>query len=139
MTKIGKFRGLPVYLLQYSYEYQTIESNEEVLYVCENKLFYHGAVIGNVERNNLTNFDEDTFNQLRAKDWNQSGAEVLGRVTGVAEACPQEEEKSEPETVETGDGIVDIFMASWRDNIDKEINILKCSIVQMGDILNACN
>ena len=136
---LGKFRGLPVYLLQYSYEYQAIESNEEKLYVFENNLFYHGAVIGNVEGSNLTNFDEDTFNQLRAKGWYQDGAEALGRVTNVAETRPQEEETPVSETVETGDSIVDNFMASWRDNIDNEVAKLQAIVKNMEVEICATN
>lgn len=144
MVKMGTFRGIPVYVLQYSHEYQAIESGSEQMYVCEGKLYYHGAVVGFVVGNKLQEFDEDTFNELRAKGWYQNGAEMLGRVTATetAETQPQEEEQpeyenSEPAAADTS--LVDDFMASWRDNIDSEVAKLRLRIKEMEEETRATN
>ena len=64
---------------------------------------------------------------------------MLAHVTGSAGTRPQEEKKPVNETVETaGDtSSVDSFMETWRDNIDNEIAVLKCSVAQMEDMVNA--
>ena len=142
MTKMGTFRGIPVYVLQYSHEYQAVESNEEKMFVCKGKLFYHGAVVGSVTGTQLTSFDEYTFNELRAKGWYQDGAEMLGRVTLTAETQPQEEEKSEYENSEPAaadTSLVDMFMASWRDNIDSEVAKLQVTMKNMEAEVRATN
>jgi hypothetical protein len=138
MVKMGTFRGIPVYVLQYSHEYQAIDSGSEQMYICEGKLFYRGVVVGSVIGNRLQEFDEDTFNELRAKGWYQDGAEMLGRITATAETRPQVEEKpeyenSEPAAADTS--IVDDFMASWRDNIDSEI--VKLQVTMEAEICAA--
>lgn len=142
MVKMGTFKGIPVYVLQYSHEYQAIESGEEQMYVCEGKLFYRGIVIGSVRGNQLTSFNEAKFNELRAKGWYQDGAEMLGRVTATAETQPQKEEKpvyenSEPVAADTS--LVDDFMASWRDNIDSEVAKLQMNMKAMEEEIRACN
>lgn len=141
MVKMGTFRGIPVYLLQYSHEYQAIDSNEEKMYVCEGKLFYRGVNVGRVVGTSLQEFNEDTFNALRAKGWYQDGAEMLGRVTASAEPRPQEEEKSEYEAPETGCGtsLVDDFMASWSYNIDNEVTKLQLAMKEMEEETRAAN
>lgn len=141
MVKMGTFRGIPVYVLQYSHEYQAIESSEEKMYVCEGKLFYHGTMIGTVEGNQLTSFYEERFNEARAKGWYQDGAEMLGRVTATAETRPQEEEKPVYEAPETscGNSLVDDFMASWRENIDNEVAKLQASMRVMEEEIRATN
>lgn len=143
MVKMGTFRGIPVYILQYSHEYQAIESNEEKMYVCEGRLFYHGIKVGTVVGTSLKEFDEDIFNELRAKGWYQDGAEMLGKVTATvnAETRPQEEEKPEYEVPETGCGtsLVDDFMASWSDNIDNEVAKLQLSMREMEEEIRATN
>ena len=133
MVKMGTFRGIPVYVLQYSHEYQAIESGGEKMYVCEGKLFYHGTVVGTVEGNQLTAFYEERFNEARRKDWTADAAQKMAKVTETAETRPQEEEKPVYEAPETGCGnsLVDDFMASWRENIDSEINKLQATMKNM--------
>lgn len=139
MKKMGTYKGLPVYLLMYSYEYQAIESNEEKFFVAEGVLFYKGVRLGTVKGNQLYDFDEAKFNELRAKGWYQDGAEMLGRVTATAETRPQVEEKPEYEVPETGCGksLVDDFMASWKDNIDSEIAKLQITMKAMEEEVRA--
>lgn len=140
MLHLGSLNGLPVFLLRYYYEYQAIDNNEERFYVAEGRLFYKGIQVGTVNNNKqVTNFDEERFNELRAKGWYQENADLLGRVTGVAETRPQEEEKPVNEVPETGCGnsLIDEFMASWRDNIDNEIAKLKLTVAEMENVLNA--
>ena len=78
----------------------------------------------------IKNTDEDLFNELRRKSWDDDRAKMLAHVTGSAETRPQEEEKPEYEVPETGCGnsLVDDFMASWRDNIDSEIAKLQVAM-----------
>ena len=134
MNKIGKFRGIPVYVLQYSYEYQAIESGEEKMYVCEGKVYYRGVKIATLNGTDLKDFDEAKFNELRAKGWYQDGAEMLGRATATAETRPQEEEESDkgPGERDAANDIVEQFMNSWRKNIENEITVLKNAVAQMG-------
>lgn len=141
MVKMGNYRGIPVYLLQYSYEYQAIESNEEKFYVAEGKLFYHGIMVGRVIGKQLVDFDEEKFKELRAKGWYQDNAELLGKVTMTAETRPQVEERPEYEEPETGYGkdIVDEFMRGWNKNIDNEIAALELNIKEMERALRAVN
>jgi hypothetical protein len=119
MTKIGNFRGMPVYRLS-SLEWRlkdTRTSNE--LFVVDDFVYFYDEIIGTLDsRGKLQNFDEDKFDELVKKVKNKMKEEP-------AEVRPQVEEKSEPETVETGDGIVDEFMSSWRSNIDSEIEKMK--------------
>ena len=138
---MGTFRGIPVYILNFSHEYQAIESNEEKMFVCEGKLFYHGAVVGSVTGTQLTSFDEYTFNELRRKDWTVDDAQMMAKVTETVETQPQEEEKPEYEVPETGCGnsLVDDFMASWRDNIDSEIAKLQVTMKNMEAETRATN
>jgi hypothetical protein len=119
MTKIGNFRGMPVYKLS-GLEWRlkdTRTSNE--LFVVDDFVYFYDEIIGTLDsRGKLQNFDEDKFDKLVKKVNNKMKEEP-------AEVRPQVEEKSELETVETGDGIVDIFMSSWRSNIDDEIEKMK--------------
>ena len=119
MTKIGNFRGMPVYKLS-NLEWQSVDtytSNE--LFVVDNFVYFCDKIIGTLDsRGKLQNFDEGKFDELIKKVNNKREEEP-------AEMRPQVEEKSEPETVETGDGTVDIFMSSWRSNIDGEIERMK--------------
>ena len=130
MRKMGTFRGIPVYMLQYSLEYPMIDSNKEELYVVNGRVYYHGIAIGEVSGNQLVNFDEDQFNELRRKGWYKDDADLLGKVTNTAETRPQEEKKPDYEVPETGCGndIIEQFMASWRDNIDGEIAKLQVTM-----------
>ena len=119
MIKIGNFRGMPVYKLS-SLEWRlkdTRTSNE--LFVIDDCVYFYNEIIGILDsRGKLQNFDEDKFDKLVKKVNNKMKEEP-------AEVHPQVEEKSESETVETGDGIVDEFMSSWRSNIDSEIERMK--------------
>ena len=138
MLHLGSLNGLPVFLLRYSYEYQAIDSDEEKFYVANGRLFYKGIQVGTVNNNKqVTNFDEERFNELRRKGWYQENADLLGKVTGVAETRPQEEEKPVNEVPETGCGnsFIDEFLASWRDNIDNEIAVLKEAVSAMEEEL----
>ncbi len=119
MTKIGNFRGMPVYKLS-NFEWETINTRiPNELFVVDDFVYFYDKIIGTLDsRGKLQNFDEDKFDELVKKVNNKKKEEP-------AEVRPQVEEKSEPETVETGDGIVDNFMAHWRENIDNEIDKMK--------------
>lgn len=139
MKKMGNFRGLPVYLVLYRSEYGELNHDAEAMYVIDNTVLYHGHRIGRLNGGTLVDFDEDRFEELRAKGWNKAQSEALGRVTGSAETRPQEEETPTYETVETADGTspVDEFMRSWKDNIDSEIAMLQKAVSAMEDMINA--
>jgi hypothetical protein len=137
MRKMGNFRGLPVYLVNGYQEVINIDYDEEKMYVINGKLTYHGTQLADVYNGQLFDFDEDKFNELRRKSWNEDESRLLAKATGSAETRPQEERKPVKETVETPDRIVDEFLASWQDNIDNEIAMLKSAIAQMEDMLNA--
>ena len=119
MTKIGNFRGMPVYRLS-SLEWRAMDTRiPNELFVVDDFVYFYDKIIGTLDsRGKLHNFDEDKFDELVKKVKDKKKEEP-------AEVRPQVEEKSEPETVETGDGIVDIFMSSWRSNIDGEIEKMK--------------
>lgn len=135
MKKMGNFRGLPVYLAN-GMEFIDADHSAECLYVNDNTVYYLSRIVGELYNGKLVNFDEDRFNALRRKDWSTNDAESLGRVTNSAEVRPQEEEKPVNETVETDCRIVDDFMSSWCENIDKEIDMLKNNIAKMEASLN---
>jgi hypothetical protein len=137
MKKMGNFRGLPVYLVNGYQEVINIDYDEEKMYVINGKLTYHGTQLADVYDGQLFDFDEDKFNELRRKSWNEDESRLLAKATGSAETRPQEEEKPVKETVETPDRIVDEFLAGWQENIDNEIAMLKSAIAQMEDMLNA--
>ena len=132
MRKMGNFRGLPVYLVNGYQEVSNIDFNEEKMYVIYGKLFYHDVKLADVYDGQLFDFDEDKFNELRRKRWSEDEGKLLAKATGSAETRPQVEEKPVKETVETPDRIVDEFLASWQDNIDNEIAVLKSAIAQMA-------
>ena len=135
MLQLGSLNGLPVYLIRYSYEYQAIDSNEEKFYVVDGRLIYKSTQVGTVNNNKqVMNFDEEKFNELRRKGWYQEDADLLGRVTGVAEMRSQEEEELVNETVEPASA-VDEFMRSWEKNIDDEISKLKEMVAAIGEEL----
>ena len=115
MTKIGNFRGMPVYKLSNS-EWRDMDTRtSSEIFVVDEFVYFYDKIIGTLEKGKLQNFDEDKFDRLVNSIKKEKSAEMR----------PQVEEKSEPETVETGDGIVDIFMSSWRSNIDGEIEKMK--------------
>ena len=138
MRKMGNFRGLPVYLVNGYQEVINIDYDEEKMYVINGKLTYHGTQLADVYDGQLFDFDEDKFNELRRKRWSEDEGKLLAKATGSAETRPQEERKPVKETVETPDRIVDEFLASWQDNIDNEIAVLKSAIAQM-EVNNGCN
>lgn len=140
MRKMGNFKGLPVFMVTDPFEWQNVKDNhsrEEKIYVYRTNVYYKENLIAAISGDTLMDFDEDLFNELRRKSWDDSRAQMLAHVTGSAETRPQEEEKSVKETVETPDRIVDSFMNSWREKIDNEIAVLKSSVAQMEDVLNA--
>ena len=140
MRKMGNFKGLPVFMVNDPFEWQMIketQSREEKIFVYRTNVYYKENLIASISGDTLMDFDEDLFNELRRKSWDNDRAQMLAHVTGSAETRPQEEEKSNNETVEAPDRIVDIFMETWQDNIDNEIAVLKSSVAQMEDILNA--
>lgn len=142
MRKMGNFRGLPVFMVTDPFEWENIKmdhSYEEKIYVYRTNVYYKENLIAAISGDTLMDFDEDLFNELRRKSWDNSRAQMLAHATNSAETRPQEEEKSVKETVETtgGTSSVDEFMSSWKNNIDNEIAVLKEAVSAMGDMINA--
>ena len=140
MKKMGNFRGLPVFMVTDPFEWVNIKDNhshEEKIYVYRTNVYYKENLIAAISGDTLLDFDEGLFNELRRKSWDADRAQMLAHVTGSAETRPQKEEMPTSETVEAPDRIVDSFMETWRDNIDNEIAMLKSSVAQMEDVLNA--
>ena len=141
MRKMGNFKGLPVFMVTDPFEWQNVKDNhshEEKIYVYRTNVYYKENLIAAISGDTLMDFDEDLFNELRRKSWDNSRAQMLAHVTGSAETRPQEEETPINETVETAGGTsVDDFMNSWEDNINNEIAVLKSSVAQMEDMINA--
>ena len=140
MRKMGNFKGLPVFMVTDPFEWANMKNEglyEEKIYVYATNVYYKWNRIAAINGDTLLDFNEDLFNELRRKSWDNDRAQILAHVTGSAETRPQEEEKSVKETVETPDRIVDSFMETWREKIDNEIAVLKSSIAQMEDVLNA--
>ena len=142
MRKMGNFKGLPVFMVTDPFEWQNIKDNhshEEKIYVYRTNVYYKANLIASISGDTLMDFNEDLFNELRRKSWDNDRAQILAHVTGSAETRPQEEEIPTSESVETtgGTSSVDEFMSSWKNNIDNEIAVLKSSIAQMEDITNA--
>lgn len=142
MRKMGNFKGLPVFMVTDPFEWQNIKmdhSYEEKIYVYRTNVYYKQNLIASINGDILMDFNEDLFNELRRKSWDNDRAQILAHVTGSAETRPQEEEIPTSESVETtgGTSSVDEFMSSWKDNIDNEIAVLKEAVSAMGDMLNA--
>lgn len=140
MRKMGNFKGLPVFMVNDPFEWEMIKntiSQEERILVYRTNVYYKNNRIASINGDTLLDFDEDLFNELRRKSWDNDRAQMLAHVTGSAETRSQEEETPTNETVEAPDRIVDSFMETWRDNIDNEIAVLKSSVAQMEDMLNA--
>ena len=140
MRKMGNFKGLPVFMVTDPFEWQNVKDNhshEEKIYVYRTNVYYKENLIAAINGDTLLDFNEDLFNELRRKSWDNDRAQILAHVTGSAETRPQEEEIPTSESVEAPDRIVDSFMETWRDNIDNEIAVLKSSIAQMEDMINA--
>ena len=137
---MGNFKGLPVFMVTDPFEWQNIKDNhshDEKIYVYRTNVYYKWNLIAAINGDTLLDFNEDLFNELRRKSWDNDRAQILAHVTGSAETRSQEEEIPTTESVEAPDRIVDEFMETWRDNIDNEIAVLKSSVAQMEDMLNA--
>lgn len=140
MRKMGNFKGLPVFMVTDPFEWENVKMNhsyEEKIYVYRTNVYYKQNRIAAIDDNTLLDFDEDLFNELRRKSWDDNRAQMLAHVTGSAETRPQEEEIPNSESVEAPDRIVDSFMETWRDNIDNEIAVLKNAVSAMEDEFNA--
>lgn len=140
MRKMGNFKGLPVFMVTDPFEWANMKNEglyEEKIYVYRTNVYYKQNLIAAISGDTLLDFNEDLFNELRRKSWDNDRAQILAHVTGSAETRPQEEEIPTSESVEAPDRIVDSFMETWRDNIDNEIAVLKSSIAQMEDMINA--
>ena len=140
MRKMGNFKGLPVFMVTDPFEWANMKNEglyEEKIYVYRTNVYYKQNLIAAISGDTLLDFNEDLFNELRRKSWDNDRAQILAHVTGSAETRPQEEEIPTSESVEAPDRIVDSFMETWRDNIDNEIAVLKSSVAQMEDMLNA--
>ena len=142
MRKMGNFKGLPVFMVTDPFEWQNIKmdhSYEEKIYVYRTNVYYKENLIAAINGDTLLDFNEDLFNELRRKSWDNNRAKMLGYATGTAETCPQEEEIPTSESVETtgGTSSVDEFMSSWKNNIDNEIAVLKLTVAEMEDMINA--
>ena len=140
MRKMGNFKGLPVFMVNDPFEWANMRnegSYEEKIYVYATNVYYKWNRIASISGDTLMDFDESLFNELRRKSWDNDRAQMLAHVTGSAETRPQEEKKPINETVEAPDRIVDIFMETWQDSIDNEIAMLKSSVAQMEDMINA--
>lgn len=142
MRKMGNFKGLPVFMVNDQFEWATMKNEglcEEKIYVYATKVYYKWNRIASISGDTLMDFNEDLFNELRRKSWDDDRARMLAHVTGSAETCSQEETTPTNETVETAGGTsaVDEFMNSWRDNIDNEIAVLKNAVSAMEDMINA--
>ena len=142
MRKMGNFKGLPVFMVTDPFEWENIKmdhSYEEKIYVYRTNVYYKENLIASISGDTLLDFNEDLFNELRRKSWDDNRAQMLAHVTGSAETRPQEEETPVSETVETtgGTSSVDEFMSSWKNNIDNEIAVLKSSVAQLGEDVHA--
>ena len=140
MRKMGNFKGLTVFMVTDPFEWANMKNEglyEEKIYVYATNVYYKWNRIASISGDTLLDFNEGLFNELRRKSWDNDRAQILAHVTGSAETRPQEEEIPTSESVEAPDRIVDSFMETWRDNIDNEIAVLKSSIAQMEDDLNA--
>ena len=141
MRKMGNFKGLPVFMVTDPFEWENIKmdhSYEEKIYVYRTNVYYKQNLIAFIDGDILMDFNEDLFNELRRKSWDDSRAKMLGYATRSAETCPQEEDTPINETVETvgGTSSVDEFMSSWKNNIDNEIAVLKEAVSAMENEFN---
>lgn len=140
MTKMGTFRRLPVYMVSVN-KWEDIDSlDKEEMYVVDTRIYYHDQMVGRLgPSNNLYDFDEDTFEMLQ-KEWKikrdrekymVAAKQQVEKEMGYAETQPVRAEKPVKESVEAT-AAVDNFMATWRDNIDKEIADMKAKVVEIG-------
>lgn len=139
MRKMGNFKGLPVFMVTDPFEWENINMNhslEEKIYVYRTNVYYKRNIIAAISGDTLLDFDEDSFNELRRKSWDDNRAQILAHVTDSAETRPQEEEKPVNEYSDSA-AAVDEFMATWNVYIDNEIAMLKNAVAQLGEDLNA--
>ena len=135
---MGNFKGLPVFMVTDPFEWVNIKDNhshEEKIYVYRTNVYYKENLIAAINGDTLLDFDEELFNELRRKSWDNDRAQMLAHVTGSAETRPQEEKKPVNEYSEPV--AADEFMAHWSEYIDNEIAMLKNSVAQLGEDLNA--
>lgn len=139
MVKIGKFKGLEVYGVSYN-EWQEMTTNTENLWVVDRKkVYYHDQMIAWLNsRNELQDFDEELFEYLRDK-YSNKNKYVTREGTVVKEKADEEPQSASEIVNESVDpaAAVDSFMNSWKSNIDNEIAVLKSSVAQMEDMINA--
>ena len=143
---MGNFRGLPVFMVTDPFEWEMAKNTiaqEERIFVYRTNVYYKNNKIAAIDGDILMDFDEDLFNELRRKSWDDDGAERLANLTKSAEVAPQSapkpEKKNENPNEESVDpaAAVDSFMNSWKNNIDNEIAILKNAVSAMEDEFNA--
>lgn len=138
MRKMGNFKGLPVFMVTDQFEWATMKNEglcEEKIYVYATKVYYKWNKIASISGDILIDFDEDLFNELRRKSWNDDRAQMLAHVTGFAETRPQEDKKPVKECPEPA--AADEFMAHWNEYIDNELAMLKSSVARLGEDLHA--
>lgn len=135
MTKMGTFRRLPVYKVSGN-EWDNIDSlDKEEIYVVGIRIYYHDQIIGRVGlNNNLSEFDDDKFESLQ-REWKMKRdreyiAAARQQVEQEMGSQPVRAEEPVKESVEAT--AADIFMATWRENIDKEIADMKAVAIEMG-------
>lgn len=138
MRKMGNFRGLPVFMVTDPFEWANMKNEglyEEKIYVYRTNVYYKWNRIAAISGDTLLDFDEGLFNELRRKSWDDERAQMLAHVTDSAETRSQEEKKPVNEYSEPA--AADEFMAHWSEYIDNEIAMLKSSVAQLGEDLNA--
>ena len=145
MKKMGNFKGLPVFMVTDPFEWEMTKNTiakEERIFVYRTNVYYKNNRIAAIDGDILLDFDEDLFNELRRKSWDDDGAERLANLTKSAEVAPQSAPKPEKKNENSNDETVepaaaDIFMKEWQRNIDGEIERLNQTIETIGDNLNA--
>lgn len=138
MRKMGNFKGLPVFMVTDPFEWAKMRSEgfyEEKIYVYATNVYYKWNRIAAISGDTLMDFDEELFNELRRKSWDDDRAQMLAHVTGSAETRPQEDKKPVKENSEPA--AADEFMAHWSEYIDNEIAKLKLAVAEMKDDLHA--
>ena len=109
MTKIGNFRGMPVYRINNT-EWQSMSTrNAERIFVVNEDVFYHDVRIASLNsRGQLEGFNEDIFITISNTWRRKSGVlEEKEDKEEIATAEVKEDDTPEDEPVGTGDGIVD--------------------------------
>ena len=138
MRKMGNFKGLPVFMVTDPFEWANIKDNhshDEKIYVYRTNVYYKENLIAAINGDTLLDFNEDLFNELRRKSWDDDRAQMLAHVTGFAETRPQEDKKPVEECPEPA--AADEFMAHWSEYIDNELAMLKDSVAQLGEDVHA--